>query len=301
LKRFFYLPLLFSITSSALAQGLTDEKRVFENQFPSDNLQIPPEICAMPLRLYPSPNRPPYTTTFCDFATRLAARILSRGLARPLPMVRWKPPGQLVEMAGIPIRAKADGEITAFLFKNSGGALVLGGVVRNAQYTGTTFLGGDFVPPEGDFRDNIGQGRILDMLAPEDERAGPSISIPMKREGGTYIVPVLINNVINLDFVVDSGAADVTIPGDVLSTLVRAGTISNTDFVGTQTYRLPDGSTMPSTRFRIRSLKVGNTVVEKVTGAVAPTKGSLLLGQSFLSHFKSWSIDNTVHVLVLSK
>jgi hypothetical protein len=42
-----------------------------------------------------------------------------------------------------------------------------------------------------------------------------SIAVPMKREGGTYAVPVLINDAITLDFVVDSGAADVTIPADV--------------------------------------------------------------------------------------
>jgi hypothetical protein len=29
----------------------------------------------------------------------------------------------------------------------------------------------------------------------------------MKKEGGTYVVPVLINNAITLDFIVDSGAS----------------------------------------------------------------------------------------------
>jgi clan AA aspartic protease (TIGR02281 family) len=130
---------------------------------------------------------------------------------------------------------------------------------------------------------------------------GASISIPMKREGGVYVVPVLINNAITLDFVVDSGASDVTIPSDVVSTLVRAGTLSSADFIGKNIYRLADGSTMPSPVFRIRSLKVGNTVVENIAGSVAPVEGSLLLGQSFLSRFKSWSIDNSAHALLLGK
>ena len=39
----------------------------------------------------------------------------------------------------------------------------------------------------------------------------------MQIEGGTYVVPVLINDAITLDFVVDSGAADVSIPADVVS------------------------------------------------------------------------------------
>lgn len=126
-----------------------------------------------------------------------------------------------------------------------------------------------------------------------------SISIAMRRKGGTYVVPVLINNAITLDFVVDSGAADVSIPADVVLTLIRTGTINSGDFIDKRTYRLADGSTMPSTTFRIRSLKVGGRVVENVTGSVAPATGSLLLGQSFLSRFNSWSVNNSRHELVL--
>ncbi len=72
------------------------------------------------------------------------------------------------------------------------------------------------------------------------------------------------------------------------------------DFLGKQTYRLADGSSLPSQQFTIRSLQVGDRVLENVTGSIAPVSGSLLLGQSFLSRFKSWSIDNERHALVLN-
>lgn len=36
----------------------------------------------------------------------------------------------------------------------------------------------------------------------------------------------------------DSGAADVSIPADVVMTLMRTGTLRPGDFLGTQTYRL---------------------------------------------------------------
>jgi len=124
-------------------------------------------------------------------------------------------------------------------------------------------------------------------------------SVPMTNIGGTYAVPVLINNAITLNFVIDSGASDVSIPADVVMTLIRTGTLSNSDFIGTQIYRLADGSTTPSRTFRIRSLKVGERIVENVMGSVASVRGELLLGQSFLRRFKSWSIDNTKHALVL--
>jgi clan AA aspartic protease (TIGR02281 family) len=124
-------------------------------------------------------------------------------------------------------------------------------------------------------------------------------SIPMKSESDTYVIPVLINNAITLDFVVDSGASDVSIPADVVTTLMRTGTLKQSDFLDQKTYRLADGSTVPSQTFRIRSLKVGSKVIENVNGSVASAKGTLLLGQSFLSRFKSWSIDNNKHALVL--
>jgi len=40
-------------------------------------------------------------------------------------------------------------------------------------------------------------------------------SIPLKLVGGTYVVPVLINGKIPLDFTLDTGATDVSIPEDV--------------------------------------------------------------------------------------
>jgi clan AA aspartic protease (TIGR02281 family) len=114
-------------------------------------------------------------------------------------------------------------------------------------------------------------------------------------EGGVFKVPVTINNTIMLNFTLDSGAADVSIPSDVVSTLMRTGTLTGADF---QTYRLADGSTACARTFRIRSLKVGDRIFENVTGSVASEKGGLLFGQSFLSRFKSWSIDNGRRVLV---
>jgi predicted aspartyl protease len=53
--------------------------------------------------------------------------------------------------------------------------------------------------------------------------------------------------------------------------------------------------------FTIRSLKVGNLVVENVRASIASPKAMLLLGQSFLRHFKSWSVDNSKHSLLLSE
>jgi gag-polyprotein putative aspartyl protease len=123
--------------------------------------------------------------------------------------------------------------------------------------------------------------------------------VPMISDGGTFRVPVTINDELTLKFVIDSGAADVSVPADVVMTLVRTGTITDTDFLGNQTYKLADGSTVPSQQFVIRSLKVGDKTLENVVGSIAPVAGGLLLGQSFLSRFNTWSIDNQREALIL--
>jgi|SRR6516164_5848178 clan AA aspartic protease (TIGR02281 family) len=125
------------------------------------------------------------------------------------------------------------------------------------------------------------------------------IVVQLKDDGGVFVVPVEINGTITLDFVIDSGASDVSVPADVVSVLMRTHTIRDSDFVGKQTVVLADGSEAPSTIFMIRSLKIGGHRIENVRGSIAPPKGSLLLGLSFLKNFKSWSIDNSKHALVL--
>ena len=135
--------------------------------------------------------------------------------------------------------------------------------------------------------------RMLSDAAPHRDE------IPLEREGGVLVVPVRINSAITLNFTIDSGAADVSIPADVVMTLFRTKTLTESDFLGSQIYRLADGSTVPSQTFRIRVLKVGNHEIENVTGSVAGVQAGLLLGQSFLSRFKSWSVDNQRQMLVL--
>jgi Flp pilus assembly protein TadD len=124
--------------------------------------------------------------------------------------------------------------------------------------------------------------------------------VPMVPEAGTFTVPVRVNDQITLKFVIDSGASDVSVPADVVMTLLRTGTITDGDFLGTEKYRMADGSTVPSQQFVIRSLKVGDRTLNDVTGSIAPVQGSLLLGQSFLHRFKSWSIDNQREALILN-
>jgi hypothetical protein len=160
----------------------------------------------------------------------------------------------------------------------------------------------DKLPKFGDEEPNSRDEQTANI----DRENGASLSgearrilVPLQVEGRTFVVPVTINGQLTLNFILDTGASDVSIPGDVVLTLVRTGTITKADFLGEQKYQMADGTSVPSQRFVIRSLKVGDRLLENVTGSVAPVAGSLLLGQSFLTRFKSWSIDNQKRALIL--
>ena len=133
---------------------------------------------------------------------------------------------------------------------------------------------------------------------PESQARGV---IPIEAHDGAYAVPVLINGVLSGDFIIDSGSADVSIPAEVASTLIRSGTLSVSDLIGSKIYMLADGSRVPSPTYRLSSLKIGDLVMRNVTVRVAPEKSHFLLGQSFLSRLKSWSMDNGKRVLLINQ
>jgi len=131
--------------------------------------------------------------------------------------------------------------------------------------------------------------------------AGPvaSETVRLEDDHGTYMVPVRINGQMTIPFVIDTGAADTAIPADVFLALLRTQTVKDSDFIGTGSYVMADGSEHSSNRFVLRELQVGDHIVRNVIAHVVPVKGDPLLGQTFLSKLPSWTIDNVKHLLVL--
>lgn len=123
--------------------------------------------------------------------------------------------------------------------------------------------------------------------------------VPLVKAGGVFEVPVRVNGVITLNFIVDSGASTVQIPADVALTLLRTGTIAPSDFLPGAAYTLADGTTVNSPRVTLRDLEINGRTIRNVEASVGSPQGSLLLGQSFLARFSTWSLDNQHHVLIL--
>ena len=134
--------------------------------------------------------------------------------------------------------------------------------------------------------------------APSEPLDG-ALEIPLTRQNGVLMVPVLIGDTVKTTFVVDSGASDVIVPEGLFQRLKQDGQLSDSDFIGTETHKLADGSTHQVKIFTIRSLQVGGRVLRNVKASLAPAQGLALLGQTFLQRFTSWSIDNNRQLLLL--
>jgi len=68
------------------------------------------------------------------------------------------------------------------------------------------------------------------------ENLNSAYSVPMIKKGDIYEVAVVINSSLKLNFIFDPGASDVSISPDVALTLIRTGTVTDKDFIGTKTY-----------------------------------------------------------------
>jgi clan AA aspartic protease (TIGR02281 family) len=125
--------------------------------------------------------------------------------------------------------------------------------------------------------------------------------IRLGRASGVYTVPVRINDVLTLRFVVDSGASEVSISDDVASVLVRSGALTRRDWLPDRLYTDASGRAVRRRRVILRSVRIGDIEVRNVAASLGGNVGVQLLGQSFLGRLTSWSIDNRREVLLLNQ
>lgn len=124
-------------------------------------------------------------------------------------------------------------------------------------------------------------------------------SVPVSQRGGVYEAAVKINNFLELNFVVDSGAAYVTIPLDVFQVMKRTGKVAASDIKGKKRLITANGAVVDAVEFNIRSLKLGAKEVKNVSAvAISGDASDPLLGQSFLRQIEPWRIDTRGRKLV---
>lgn len=122
----------------------------------------------------------------------------------------------------------------------------------------------------------------------------------IKSAGGTFDIPVELNGVLKISFIFDSGASDVSISPDVALTLIKTGTITDTDFIGKQHYRFANGATATSEVFILHEIKIGDYKIKNVRASISNSiNAPMLLGQSVLQRLGKFTIDNTNHTLTI--
>jgi len=142
--------------------------------------------------------------------------------------------------------------------------------------------------------------RLAGKIAPSAPAVSvTTLSVPLQRAGGVFTVPAVMNGAVSANFIVDSGASDVVVPEGAVQMLRNSGQLADSDFTGVQNVKIANGAVVQAKTFILRSLSVRGRLLEHVKASVAPPGSVPLLGQSFLEHFTSWSIDNERHMLLL--
>lgn len=111
---------------------------------------------------------------------------------------------------------------------------------------------------------------------------------------GTLTVDAVINGSITAKMVIDTGATHVIISRAVADALIRNGSLSvPDDVIERGTAVLADGRTITALVVHLHSLTVGGKTAKNIAADIAESPDAeMLLGQSFLKKFASWSIDN---------
>jgi clan AA aspartic protease (TIGR02281 family) len=125
--------------------------------------------------------------------------------------------------------------------------------------------------------------------------------VQMRSNGKTFSVSVAIDGICCFPFLIDSGASDVLVSVDLFRAMLKGEHITRSDMIDVVDYSTAGPGKVQGLRFRMPPMTISNVTVHNVTGTVTEhtQNNGMLLGMSFLGKFKSWSIDNQTHELVL--
>ena len=127
----------------------------------------------------------------------------------------------------------------------------------------------------------------------------PRSTVQLARAGGIFVAPVVLNGTVKQYAILDSGASNLQIPQEVADELRRNGSLTDADGLGQRRYILADGKGVQQQVFRLKTLQIGDKVMENVVATVSTPNSRVLLGQSVLRRLNGWAIDNVRNTLTL--
>jgi aspartyl protease family protein len=116
--------------------------------------------------------------------------------------------------------------------------------------------------------------------------------LKMENQNGVKYVWIEING-IRLRFIFDTGASSICISPAEANVLYRQGTLRKEDILDKEYFQDATGKISEGTKVNLRSVKIGNKVLENIEATVINNiNAPLLLGQSVLENFGKIEIDN---------
>jgi len=122
--------------------------------------------------------------------------------------------------------------------------------------------------------------------------------IKMVEDKGVRYVPMKINGQ-QLNFVFDTGASSICISTLEAAILVKNGLLSEDNIIGQQGYIDANGRFSVGTVINLDSVQIGNRKLENVEATIIENpRAECLLGQTVLSRFGKYTIDNKKNEIV---
>lgn len=126
----------------------------------------------------------------------------------------------------------------------------------------------------------------------EIRNSGSKTVVKMESVNGVFQIPVDVNS-IKMYFIFDTGASTISISETEAGFLYKQGKLTKDDIVGTANFSDANGDISEGTIIILRTVKIGDRVLENVEASVVHNlTAPLLFGQSALGKFGKISIDN---------
>ena len=124
-----------------------------------------------------------------------------------------------------------------------------------------------------------------------ERKVGGHTKVSMRKEGGVYLVPITVNG-LNLDFIFDTGASNISLSSAEAMVMYRQGKITQDDIVGQQQFHDATGGVSVGTIVLLRTVQIGDIILENVEASIVDNiQAPLLLGQTALAKFGKVTID----------
>lgn len=124
-----------------------------------------------------------------------------------------------------------------------------------------------------------------------ERKVGGHTKVNMRKEGGVYLVPITVNG-LNLDFIFDTGASNISLSSAEAMVMLRQGQITQDDIVGQQQFQDATGGVSVGTIVLLRTVQIGDITLENVEASIVDNiQAPLLLGQTALAKFGKVTID----------